>query len=185
MEAGPYTRVDGDPLWLPAFCIDAYPTTCHEFDQFPASTGHPMPAKWPGGDAIASVPWSVAQEYAVWASKSLPTALQLRRCVSGDEGALPVTAPSGASMTVEGPSGWSGDVTVQPARPHSAPRFPRRRCWRYWESDPRLPPWQILGAVAVHARSALTTSSSSSRRPTRQPLSDGLTDRRTATNLPS
>jgi hypothetical protein len=88
VEAGPYTPPNGRPVWLPAFCIDAHPTTCDDFDEFAAVTGHPRPGQWPGGDAVAAVRWIDAQDYAQWASKSLPTELQLRRAATGEEGVV-------------------------------------------------------------------------------------------------
>jgi len=88
VDAGPYAPPGGEPVWLPAFCIDVHPTTCEEFDRFVADTGHQRPRRWPGGDALAAVSWADAQAYAAWASKSLPTPVQLRRVATGAEGVV-------------------------------------------------------------------------------------------------
>lgn len=89
IDAGPYVLPDGEsPVWLPAFYIDAHPTTCDDFDRFVTDTGHRVPEQWPIGEALAAVPWTDAQAYAQWASKALPTPTQLRRATTGDVGAV-------------------------------------------------------------------------------------------------
>ena len=89
VDAGPYQPPDGDrPVWLPAFYIDVRPTTCDDFDQFVADTGHRRPPRWPGGDALAAVAWADAHAYAAWASKALPTPMQLHRVAGGTEGVV-------------------------------------------------------------------------------------------------
>jgi hypothetical protein len=89
IDGGSYLPPDGGRrVWLPSFWIDAYPTTCDDFDRFVGDTGHRRPEKWPGGEAIAAVRWADAQAYMTWASKELPTPSQLRRAASGDEGVV-------------------------------------------------------------------------------------------------
>jgi formylglycine-generating enzyme required for sulfatase activity len=93
VEAGPYARPGLPTAWLTAYYIDVLPTTCAEYQQFIAGTGHRSPVQWKDGeltdgmaDTPVQVPWIDAQAYARWASKVLPTSAQWERAATGEEG---------------------------------------------------------------------------------------------------
>lgn len=93
VEAGPYARPGRPTAWLTAYYIDVLPTTCAEYQQFIAGTGHRSPVQWKDGeltdgmaDTPVQVPWIDAQAYARWASKVLPTSAQWERAATGEEG---------------------------------------------------------------------------------------------------
>lgn len=93
IESGPWSPPESDPIWLPAYYIDVLPTSCADYGQFVAVTGHRPPAQWPDGSYVPSmadtpvqVSWIDAQAYAAWSSKELPTAGQWDRAADGDEG---------------------------------------------------------------------------------------------------
>jgi hypothetical protein len=96
VEPGPWTPPGGEPIWLPGYYIDVLPTSCADYGQFVATTGHRPPPQWPDGtyppsmaDTPVRVPWIDAQAYVAWASKKLPTETQWDRAASGDEGMVP------------------------------------------------------------------------------------------------
>jgi formylglycine-generating enzyme required for sulfatase activity len=93
-----------EPLWLPGFYIDVYPTTNADYARFLAATEHRPPAHWPAGrftpdqadHPVVGVSWRDAYDYARWAAKTLPSAAQWEKAARG---------PSGASYPWgEGPS---------------------------------------------------------------------------------
>jgi len=95
IESGPFQAVNTavKPLWLPAYYIDVHLTTSGDYMGFAGATGHRPPAERVDGrsrhaldDAPVHLPWHAAHAYAVWASKSLPTLVQLQRAADGDEG---------------------------------------------------------------------------------------------------
>jgi hypothetical protein len=96
IESGPYTRSGSVPVWVTAYYIDVLPTTCGDYAQFVAATGHRPPTQWPGGKFVESmldtpvqVPWIDAQAYVGWAGKVLPTVVQWERAADGEEGTVP------------------------------------------------------------------------------------------------
>jgi hypothetical protein len=94
VESGPYSAGSGRPVaWLVGYYIDVLPTSCADYQQFVAATGHRAPTQWKDGgftdslaDTPVQVPWIDAQAYAGWASKALPTPDQWDRAADGDEG---------------------------------------------------------------------------------------------------
>jgi hypothetical protein len=94
VESGPYIASTGRAAaWLVGYYIDVLPTTCADYGQFVAATGHRAPAQWKDSgftdslaDTPVQVPWIDAQAYASWASKALPTPDQWDRAAGGEEG---------------------------------------------------------------------------------------------------
>jgi len=94
IEPGPFQPVNASkPLWLSAYYIDVHLTTSGDYMGFTGATGHRSSAERVDGrsrhaldDAPVHLPWLDARAYAVWASKSLPTLVQLQRAADGDEG---------------------------------------------------------------------------------------------------
>ena len=93
VEPGPYAPSVGAASWLAGYFIDVFPTTCGDYAQFVATTGHRAPTQWTDGlypDGMAETPvqvsWVDAAAYAEWAGKALPTPVQWDRAASGDEG---------------------------------------------------------------------------------------------------
>lgn len=81
--------------WLPGFFIDRVPVSNGAYATFVHLTGHRPPALWPDGtcpdylrDRPVEVPWSDAEAYCQWASKGLPSEMQLRRALHADEGVV-------------------------------------------------------------------------------------------------
>lgn len=100
IEPGPWKTSTGETLWLAGYYIDVLPTTCGDYSQFVAATGHRPPSQWPDGtyppsmaDTPVQVAWTDAQAYVTWASKHLPTAVQWDRAADGDEGMVPGHLP--------------------------------------------------------------------------------------------
>lgn len=85
---------DNQPVWLPAFYIDVYPTTNADYARFVAATDHPSPQYWPEGHCpenlrdhpVVFVTWHDAHAYSVWANKTLPTNLQWEKAARGTRG---------------------------------------------------------------------------------------------------
>ncbi|MBV8995417.1 MAG: SUMF1/EgtB/PvdO family nonheme iron enzyme, partial [Pseudonocardiales bacterium] len=83
-----------EPIWLPAFYIDIYPTTNADYSRFVAATGHPPPAHWPDGccpddlhdHPVVFVTWHDADAYTRWAGKSLPSSHQWEKAARGTRG---------------------------------------------------------------------------------------------------
>jgi formylglycine-generating enzyme required for sulfatase activity len=77
------------------FEIDAYEVTIAEFERFLEATGQARPEAW--GETVTSelgdrpatgISWELAQRYAEWAGKRLPTLFEFDRAARGVEGRL-------------------------------------------------------------------------------------------------
>lgn len=92
------------PLWLPAFYLDVYPTTNADYARFVGATGHQPPPHWPAGRCpdtlfdhpVVFVTWQDATAYAAWAGKALPQAAQWEKAARGPHG---TTYPWGEAAT--------------------------------------------------------------------------------------
>ncbi len=88
--AGP----DNEPVYLPAFYIDVYPTTNADYARYIAATDATPPQHWEDGKPPADqldhpvvfVTWHDANAYAQWAGKSLPTSQQWEKAARGTRG---------------------------------------------------------------------------------------------------
>jgi hypothetical protein len=85
----------GDPVYLPAFYIDIFPTTNADYARFVAATGHERPCHWsqdsgpPGrlfDHPVVYVTWRDAAAYAEWADKVLPGDRQWEKAARGPRG---------------------------------------------------------------------------------------------------
>lgn len=96
VEAGAFLAGEAnEPVWLPAFYIDVFPTTNLDYQRFTQATGHPVPQHWThnGGPApsardhpVTFVTWHDAVAYSEWAAKLLPTAQQWEKAARGTRG---------------------------------------------------------------------------------------------------
>ncbi|MEO3811023.1 SUMF1/EgtB/PvdO family nonheme iron enzyme [Sphaerisporangium sp. B11E5] len=84
-----------EPVYLPAFYIDIFPTTNADYARFVAATGHRRPAHWHPGSGpprdlsdhpVVYVTWHDAAAYAEWAAKALPTDRQWEKAARGPRG---------------------------------------------------------------------------------------------------
>ncbi|SEG75526.1 Formylglycine-generating enzyme, required for sulfatase activity, contains SUMF1/FGE domain [Thermomonospora echinospora] len=95
---------NNEPLHLPAFYIDVFPTTNADYARFVAATGHPSPQHWNGNNPpdgifdhpVVFVTWHDATAYAQWAAKALPTSQQWEKAARGTRGD---TYPWGSQLT--------------------------------------------------------------------------------------
>ncbi|MCK2222085.1 formylglycine-generating enzyme family protein (plasmid) [Actinomadura sp. ATCC 31491] len=96
---------DDEPVYLPAYYIDVYPTTNGDYARFVAATKHRRPQHWnrtgsPPEDLIdhpvVYVTWRDAAAYAEWAAKALPTSQQWEKAARGLRGD---TYPWGSQLT--------------------------------------------------------------------------------------
>lgn len=94
-EASPTNPFPKATVRVASFEIDAHEVTIAEFERFLRATGQPRPTEW--GDAVtpafgdrpaAGVTWELAQQYAEWAGKRLPTLLEFERAARGVDGRL-------------------------------------------------------------------------------------------------
>src|SRR6266508_728310 len=86
VEAGVFlASPDNEPVYLPAFYIDVFPTTNADYARFIAATGRLPPQRWnkdgePPQDLldhpVVFVTWHDSAAYAAWAAKSLPGSRQ-------------------------------------------------------------------------------------------------------------
>lgn len=99
--AGP----DNEPVWVPAFYIDVFPTTNADYERFLRATSHRPPAHWNGNPTppdsaydhpVVYVDWTDAAAYASWTAKMLPTAQQWEKAARGTRGDI---YPWGSQMT--------------------------------------------------------------------------------------
>lgn len=96
---------ENEPVFVPAFYIDVFPTTNADYARFTAATGHPSPRHWtrestpPDGlqdHPVVFVTWHDATAYASWAAKSLPTGRQWEKAARGTRGDV---YPWGSQLT--------------------------------------------------------------------------------------
>lgn len=94
-----------DPIWLPAFYVDVFPTTNSDYARFVTVTGYTPPAYWEHSERppthlsdhpVVFVTWLDAAAYASWAVKELPTSQQWEKAARGSRGD---TYPWGSQMT--------------------------------------------------------------------------------------
>jgi formylglycine-generating enzyme required for sulfatase activity len=105
VEEGIYLAGENnEPVSLPAFYIDVFPTTNADYARFVAATGHPAPQHWNGNNPpdgifdhpVAFVTWHDATAYAQWTAKALPTSQQWEKAARGTRGD---TYPWGSQLT--------------------------------------------------------------------------------------
>jgi formylglycine-generating enzyme required for sulfatase activity len=105
VEAGVYlSGENNEPIFLPAFYIDVFPTTNADYARFVAATGHPAPQHWndthpPDGlfdHPVVFVTWHDATSYATWSAKTLPTSQQWEKAARGTRGDI---YPWGSQLT--------------------------------------------------------------------------------------
>lgn len=83
-----------EPVHLPAFYIDVYPTTNADYARFIEATSAEIPQHWHDGKPPADqldhpvvfVTWRDAHAYAQWTGKTLPTAQQWEKAARGTRG---------------------------------------------------------------------------------------------------
>ncbi|MFY1703095.1 SUMF1/EgtB/PvdO family nonheme iron enzyme [Micromonospora sp. WMMA1923] len=95
VDAGVYlSGPANEPVWLPAFYIDVYPTTNADYSRFVRATGYRPPSHWPEGICTSElsdhpatfVSWNDASAYARWADKSLPSSQEWEKAARGPRG---------------------------------------------------------------------------------------------------
>lgn len=115
---------------LPAYWIDRWPVTNADFARYVAQEGGPLPAGWIDGspppdklDHPAMVNWVMADAYARWAGKRLPTEAEWEKASRGTDGRR---YPWGDTFTAHHALTWeTSSVTGARtesihARPHGA-----------------------------------------------------------------
>ncbi len=84
-----------EPVYLPGFYIDVYPTTNGDYARFIAATGHRRPQHWNREGVppdhlvdhpVVFVTWRDAVSYAEWAAKVLPSGRQWEKAARGLRG---------------------------------------------------------------------------------------------------
>jgi transcriptional regulator with XRE-family HTH domain len=94
VEAGVFfAGGDNEPLYVPAFYIDVFPTTNADYARFVAATDHKPPQHWEGGEPppdhpVVFVTWHDATAYAQWSAKTLPTNQQWEKAARGTRGSI-------------------------------------------------------------------------------------------------
>jgi len=96
VDSGVFLAGENDePVFLPAFYIDVFPTTNADYARFIAATGHLAPQHWAkeGGPPdnitdhpVVFVTWHDASAYAQWSAKTLPTSPQWEKAARGTRG---------------------------------------------------------------------------------------------------
>lgn len=94
-----------EPMYVPGFYIDVFPTTNADYARFVAATGHRAPQHWtssapPPGELlnhpVVFVTWRDAAAYAAWSAKILPSAQQWEKAARGARGDV---YPWGSQLT--------------------------------------------------------------------------------------
>jgi formylglycine-generating enzyme required for sulfatase activity len=136
IEAGPVKPVGAKcALWLPAFYIDAAPTTTTEYQRF-LDAAHPCATReddtldatttetdllWVDDEPVFGLTWEEVNAYARWADKQIPTATQWERVTRAPQGIGPLhlwewCQQAGGRPTRHGPqSKLGGFRTATPA----------------------------------------------------------------------
>ncbi|MFF4650898.1 SUMF1/EgtB/PvdO family nonheme iron enzyme [Streptomyces sp. NPDC001380] len=87
---------ENQPVHLPAYYIDVFPTTNADYARFVTATGHRPPLHWDGGHVpdelcdhpVVYVTWRDATAYAAWAGKALPSSQQWEKAARGTAGRI-------------------------------------------------------------------------------------------------
>ncbi|WP_231336122.1 SUMF1/EgtB/PvdO family nonheme iron enzyme [Actinomadura graeca] len=87
---------NSEPVYLPAFYIDVFPTTNADYARFVTATDHKPPQHWENGQIpeglenhpVVFVTWHDAQAYAQWSAKTLPSAQQWEKAARGTRGEI-------------------------------------------------------------------------------------------------
>ncbi|WP_433860314.1 SUMF1/EgtB/PvdO family nonheme iron enzyme [Streptomyces kronopolitis] len=85
---------DGEPTWLDGYWIDAHPVTNADYQRYCSATGSTTPRHWEQGPCprelydhpVVWISHEQAANYARWARKELPTALQWEKAARGTTG---------------------------------------------------------------------------------------------------
>ncbi|WP_157429954.1 SUMF1/EgtB/PvdO family nonheme iron enzyme [Actinomadura oligospora] len=95
VESGVYfSGPENEPVYLPAFYIDVFPTTNADYARFVAATDAKPPQHWENGEPspeylnhpVVFVTWYDASAYVQWCAKSLPTSQQWEKAARGARG---------------------------------------------------------------------------------------------------
>lgn len=95
VEAGVFfSGSDDEPIYLPAFYIDVFPTTNADYARFVAATDAKPPQLWDNGEPaealldhpVVFVTWHDANAYAQWSAKNLPSSQQWEKAARGTRG---------------------------------------------------------------------------------------------------
>ncbi|MFG2003446.1 SUMF1/EgtB/PvdO family nonheme iron enzyme [Spirillospora sp. NPDC048911] len=95
VEAGVFfAGPDNEPIYVPGFYIDVFPTTNADYARFVAATDHKPPQHWENGEPpgdllnhpVVFVTWHDAHAYAQWSAKTLPTSQQWEKAARGTRG---------------------------------------------------------------------------------------------------
>jgi formylglycine-generating enzyme required for sulfatase activity len=85
---------DNEPVFVPAFYMDVFPTTNADYARFVTATGHRTAMHWSGGvfpegledHPVVNVTHGDAESYAEWAGKRLPSAEEWEKAARGANG---------------------------------------------------------------------------------------------------
>ncbi|WUI00262.1 SUMF1/EgtB/PvdO family nonheme iron enzyme [Spirillospora sp. NBC_00431] len=95
VEAGVFfAGTENEPVYVPGFYIDVFPTTNADYARFVEATGEKPPAHWENGKPpqdrldhpVVFITWHDANAYALWAAKGLPTSQQWEKAARGTRG---------------------------------------------------------------------------------------------------
>jgi formylglycine-generating enzyme required for sulfatase activity len=95
IEAGVFfSGPDNEPVYLPAFYIDVFPTTNADYARFVTATDTKPPQHWDNDEPpedlldhpVVFVTWHDANAYAQWSAKTLPTSQQWEKAARGTRG---------------------------------------------------------------------------------------------------
>ena len=95
VPAGVYfSGENNEPVYLPAFYIDVFPTTNKDYARFVAATDYKPPQHWENDEVpndladhpVVFVTWHDANAYAQWSAKGLPSSQQWEKAARGTRG---------------------------------------------------------------------------------------------------
>jgi formylglycine-generating enzyme required for sulfatase activity len=144
VEEGEFLRGDANKsAFVPAFYIDAFPTTNADYARFVAATGHRAPQHWRRAaeppehllnHPVVFVTWHDATAYASWAAKSLPASDQWEKAARGERGE---SYPWGSQLTAAKcnvrESGIGGTTPVDRYHSGASPFGVYDMCGNVWE----------------------------------------------------